>query len=131
MMKPSDKKNSKFMRTHSIRSLFLLLFLTGLAPVAAQVRDSIPDTQVEPPEGVSQGDYTEGASQAPAQRIKLDGIAAVVGDYVILDSDVEKTLLDLRNQGATEEDVNRCSLLGKLMEDRLYAHQAVQDSILV
>ena len=130
-MKPSDKKNSKFMRTHSIRSLFLLFFITGLVPVGAQVRDSIPDTQVEPPEGVSQGDYTEGAPQAPAQRIKLDGIAAVVGDYVILDSDVEKTLLDLRNQGASEEDVTRCSLLGKLMEDRLYAHQAVQDSILV
>ena len=130
-MKPSDKKNLKFMRTHNIRILSLLLFLSGLTAVAAQVRDSIPDTQVEPPEGVSQGDYTEAQSQPPAQRIKLDGIAAVVGDYVILDSDVEKTLLDLRNQGATEEDVDRCSLLGKLMEDRLYAHQAVQDSILV
>ena len=29
------------------------------------------------------------------------------------------------------EDITRCSLLGKLMEDRLYAHQAVQDSLLV
>lgn len=29
------------------------------------------------------------------------------------------------------EGVNRCSMLGKLMEDRLYAHQAVQDSLLV
>ena len=37
----------------------------------------------------------------------------------------------LRNQGASTEDVTRCGLLGKLMEDRLYAHQAVQDSLLV
>ena len=65
------------------------------------------------------------------KKIKLDGIAAVVGDYVILESDIEKTLIDLRNQGASTKDITRCSLLGKLMEDRLYAHRAVQDSILV
>ncbi|MEO1010872.1 MAG: peptidylprolyl isomerase [Bacteroidota bacterium] len=65
------------------------------------------------------------------KKVKLDGIAAVVGDYVILDSDVDKTLLDLKSQGASTEDITRCGLLGKLMEDRLYAHQAVQDSLLV
>lgn len=67
----------------------------------------------------------------PKQRIKVDGISAVIGDYVILDSDIEKTLIDLRNQGASPQDVTRCGLLGKLMEDRMYAHQAVQDSLLV
>lgn len=65
------------------------------------------------------------------KRIKLDGIAAVIGDYVILDSDVEKTLIDIKNQGGSTEDITHCQLLGKLMEDRLYAHQAVQDSLLV
>nr|WP_235843264.1 peptidylprolyl isomerase [Maribacter hydrothermalis] len=65
------------------------------------------------------------------KRVKLDGIAAVVGDYVILDSDIEKTLIDLKSQGASTEDITHCGLLGKLMEDRLYANQAVQDSILV
>ncbi|USD25581.1 peptidylprolyl isomerase [Flagellimonas marinaquae] len=70
-------------------------------------------------------------STASGNKIKLDGIAAVVGDYVILESDIDKTLIDLKNQGASTEDITRCSLLGKLMEDRLYAHQAVQDSLLV
>ncbi|QWX84479.1 peptidylprolyl isomerase [Cellulophaga sp. HaHaR_3_176] len=65
------------------------------------------------------------------KKIKIDGVAAVVGEYLILESDIDKTLIDLRNQGVSEEDVSRCGLLGKLMEDRLYAHQAVQDSILV
>ncbi|WBU89872.1 peptidylprolyl isomerase [Cellulophaga omnivescoria] len=65
------------------------------------------------------------------KRVKLDGVSAVVGDYVILDSDIEKTLIDLRSQGVSEDDVTKCGLLGKLMEDRLYAHQAVQDSLLV
>ncbi|MDP5231113.1 MAG: peptidylprolyl isomerase [Cellulophaga sp.] len=65
------------------------------------------------------------------KRIKIDGVAAVVGDYLILESDIDKTLIDLRNQGVSEDEISRCGLLGKLMEDRLYAHQAVQDSILV
>ena len=70
-------------------------------------------------------------STSNTKKVKLDGIAAVVGDYVILESDIDKTLIDLQNQGASVEDVTRCGLLGKLMEDRLYAHQAVQDSLLV
>ncbi|NDV45113.1 peptidylprolyl isomerase [Muricauda sp. 40Bstr401] len=68
---------------------------------------------------------------ASTTKVKLDGIAAVIGDYVILESDIDKTLIDLKNQGASTEDITRCGLLGKLMEDRLYAHQAIQDSLLV
>ncbi|WP_420321961.1 peptidylprolyl isomerase [Flagellimonas sp.] len=65
------------------------------------------------------------------KKVKLDGIAAVIGDYVILESDIEKTFVDLKSQGASTADFTRCGVLGKLMEDRLYAHQAVQDSLLV
>lgn len=61
--------------------------------------------------------------------IKIDGVAAVVGDYVILESDVDKTLIDLQSQGVSTENIGRCSLLGKLMEDKLYAHHAEQDSL--
>ena len=110
----------------------LLLALLMSTPLIAQERDSIPDTQVEPPEPVYKADSTSSVNKKPfGQRIKVDGIAAVIGDYVILDSDIEKTLIDLRNQGASPEDITRCGLLGKLMEDRMYAHQAVQDSLLV
>jgi len=61
--------------------------------------------------------------------IKIDGVAAVVGDYVILESDVDKTLIDLQSQGVSTQNIGRCSLLGKLMEDKLYAHHAEQDSL--
>lgn len=64
-----------------------------------------------------------------SKRVKIDGVAAVVGDHIILESDIDKTFLDLRQQGASVEGLTRCKLLGKLMEDKLYAHQAVQDSI--
>jgi len=62
-------------------------------------------------------------------KIKIDGVAAVVGDYVILESDVDKTLIDLQSKGVSTQNIGRCSLLGKLMEDKLYAHHAEQDSL--
>ena len=55
----------------------------------------------------------------------------MVGDYVILESDVDKPLIDLQSQGVSTQNITRCSLLGKLMEDKLYAHHAEQDSLQV
>ena len=63
------------------------------------------------------------------QKIKIDGLAAVVGDFIILDSDIDKTLIDLQSQGVSTDNLDKCSLLGKLMEDKLYAHHAEQDSL--
>ena len=62
-------------------------------------------------------------------KIKVDGVSAVIGDYVILDSDIDKTLIDMESQGISTKDISRCQLLGKLMEDKLYAHHAIQDSL--
>lgn len=106
----------------------MILATVGIAQEPLQ----IPDTQIEPPEPLMEADSSIIKDTTnTSQRVKLDGIAAVVGDYVILDSDIDKTLIDLRTQGASEDDITRCGLLGKLMEDRMYAHQAVQDSILI
>ena len=60
---------------------------------------------------------------------KVDGVAAVVGDYIILESDIDKTLQQLKVQGISTADITRCQLFGKLLEDKLYAHHAIQDSI--
>ncbi len=66
-----------------------------------------------------------------AKRQKIDGVIAKVGDYLILDSDIDKSFIELSSQGNSVKDITRCQMLGKLLEDRLYAHQAVQDSIKV
>lgn len=66
-----------------------------------------------------------------SKKLKIDGIIATVGDYIILDSDIDKTYLELSSQGQSIKDITRCQMLGKLLEDKLYAHQAVQDSIIV
>ncbi|KIC00320.1 peptidylprolyl isomerase [Flavobacterium sp. KMS] len=65
------------------------------------------------------------------QKQKIDGIIATVGDYIILDSDIDKGYLEISSQGGSIKDVSRCQMLGKLLEDKLYAHQAIQDSIIV
>jgi peptidyl-prolyl cis-trans isomerase SurA len=66
-----------------------------------------------------------------SKKQKVDGVIATVGDYIILDSDIDKTYLELSSQGNSIKDITRCQMLGKLLEDKLYAHQAVQDSIIV
>lgn len=69
--------------------------------------------------------------QAEFQRYKVDGIAAVVGGYVILDSDIDLMYKDLKSQGVSTEDITDCQLAGSLLENKLYAHHAIQDSIVV
>lgn len=64
-------------------------------------------------------------------RIKADGVAAVVGDFILLESDLDREIAQLEAQGADLKDLTRCELFGSLLESKLYAHQAIQDSILV
>ena len=68
-------------------------------------------------------------SQVTEKRIKIDGVSSVIGDYVILDSDIDKMMIEIESQGVSTKSITRCELLGKLMEDKLYAHHAIQDSI--
>ena len=106
----------KFVNT-KITFLFFLILLTSLGMNAQEIiKDTEPVVQkVEVPKG----------------RQKIDGVIATVGDYIILDSDIDKSFLELSSQGASVKDITRCQMLGKLLEDKLYAHQAVQDSIKV
>ncbi len=64
-------------------------------------------------------------------RMKIDGVIATVGDYIILDSDIDKNFLEAAANGNDVTKITRCQMLGKLLEERLYAHQALQDSIVV
>ena len=61
----------------------------------------------------------------------MDGVIGVVGDYIVLDSDIDLELIQLRAQGIDTKNITRCELFGKQLEDKLYAHQAIQDSIIV
>ncbi len=68
---------------------------------------------------------------AQSKREKVDGVIGVVGDYVVLDSDIDLEIIQLRAQGINTKNITRCELFGKQLEDKLYAHHAIQDSIVV
>jgi len=95
---------------------FLLLFSSGIAIAQEVIKQTAVDTIKK---------------SNTSQKQKIDGVIAKVGDYIILDSDIDKSYLEISSQGGSIKDITRCQMLGKLMEDKLYAHQAVQDSLKV
>ena len=40
------------------------------------------------------------------EKIKVDGISSVVGDFIILDSDIDKVLIDMESQGLSTRGVS-------------------------
>ncbi|WP_281336544.1 peptidylprolyl isomerase [Flavobacterium eburneipallidum] len=106
----------KFVTTKIALVFFLLLFSSSFAVAQEIIKESVVDTVKKVDTG---------------KKLKVDGIIAKVGDYIILDSDIDKSYLEISSQGGSVKDITRCQMLGKLMEDKLYAHQAVQDSLKV
>jgi peptidyl-prolyl cis-trans isomerase SurA len=95
----------------------LMLTLTHLLSTAQEI--IVDSVKVKP------------TSTSNSKKLKIDGIIATVGDYVVLDSDIDKSFLEIQGQGGSIKDITRCQMLGKLLEDKLYAHQAIQDSVIV
>ena len=56
----------------------------------------------------------------PQERQKIDGVAAVIGDFVVLESDIEKQFTQLKVSGVSMENISKCQVFGKLLEDKLY-----------
>ena len=99
-----------------VLTMCFLFFFNSI--ISAQ--EIIKDTVIQKPVQLQSG-----------QKQKIDGIIANVGDYIVLDSDIDKGFLEITAQGGSTKDISRCQMLGKLLEDKLYAHQAIQDSIVV
>lgn len=97
-------------------TFFLILFSSGIASAQEIIKESVQDTL---------------KTQTSNQKQKIDGVIAKVGDYIILDSDIDKAYMEISSQGNSIKDITRCQMLGKLLEDKLYAHQAIQDSLKV
>ena len=107
----------KFIINKIVVTICLLLSVT----VVTNAQEIIKDTTV----------VASNLTVTPGKKLKIDGVIATVGDYIILDSDIDKSFLEISTQGGSVKDISRCQMLGKLLEDKLYAHQAIQDSIVV
>ncbi|MBD8082145.1 peptidylprolyl isomerase [Chryseobacterium caseinilyticum] len=58
----------------------------------------------------------------------VDGIAAVIGDEIVLESDVEEQLNYAKQQGAGE--TNKCEFLENLLNNKLLVVQAKKDTLI-
>ena len=66
-----------------------------------------------------------------AQKIKIDGVAVVVGKNIVLDSDIDKFKQEIEIRSENKIKISDCEMLEELMEQKLLAHHAVIDSVLV
>ena len=96
-------------------SSLIVIFLLGSVLQAQEVTEEVVTDSIKKP-------FTP---------FKVDGVAGVVGDYLILESDIDKFLVDIRSQGQSAADVTPCQVMGKLLEDKLLAHHAIQDSLII
>ncbi|OHT47354.1 peptidylprolyl isomerase [Flavobacterium tructae] len=108
------------LKTIDFRYVLTMCFLFFFNSIIS-AQEVIKDTVVSKP----------AITMTAGQKLKVDGIIATVGDYIVLDSDIDKAFLEISAQGGSTKDITRCQMLGKLLEDKLYAHQAIQDSIVV
>ncbi len=65
------------------------------------------------------------------ERIKVDGVAVVVGKNIVLDSDIDKfkAEIELRSEGKIK--ISECEMLEEIMIQKLLSHHAVVDSVSV
>lgn len=104
----------------TIKAYLVLIVIAILGTNQSIAQEIIPD---EVDATKKQMDSTQNG------RKKVDGVAAVIGDFVVLDSDIDKEYIQLQARGVSIREITRCQLFGKLLEDKLYAHHAIQDSI--
>src|SRR3970040_1296057 len=97
-------------------TFFLLLFSSGIAIAQEIIKESVVDTIKK---------------VNTSQKQEIDGVIAKVGDYIILDSDIDKSYLEITGAVGSIKDISRCQMLAKLWEHKWYAHQAIQDSLKV
>jgi len=65
----------------------------------------------------------------PSTQLKLDGVAAVVGSEVILDSDIERDYVQAKMQGYQVE--NECDFLENILVDKLLLTKAKEDTLVI
>ena len=112
--------------------LYLLAFtLVTFVQANAQTTEQDSTLTITDKDNISRVSVKKIDSVKPFSRRKADGIAAVIGDYLILDSDITKMREDAETQGVSASEITNCQLAGRLMENKLYAHQAMQDSTIV
>ena len=65
------------------------------------------------------------------EKVKVDGVATVVGDNIVLNSEIDAFKQELIQQSGGQIEISDCEMLEQIMNRKLLAHHAVIDSIVV
>ncbi len=95
-----------------VLTMCFLFFFNSIISAQEVIKDAVAEKPVEKPSG---------------QKQKVDGIIATVGDYIVLDSDIDKGFLEITAQGGSIKDITRCQMLGKLLDCLLYTSPSPRD----
>ncbi|WP_088324835.1 peptidylprolyl isomerase [Polaribacter tangerinus] len=71
------------------------------------------------------------ALEVNAQKIKVDGVAVVIGKNIVLDSDIAKFKKEIELRSEGKVTISDCEMLEELMQQKLLSHHAVVDSVTV
>lgn len=113
------------LKTNNLKPISKLLFLVGfIATSSVAMSQEIIQDEEKKVTKLNERVIKNG-------RLKADGVAAVVGDFIVLDSDVDRRTAQIKAAGGDIGNITRCELFGSILEEKLYAHQAIQDSIVV
>lgn len=66
-----------------------------------------------------------------SQKVKIDGVAVVIGKNIVLNSDIDKFKLEIEKRSEGKIKISDCEMLEELMQQKLLSHHAVVDSVTV
>jgi peptidyl-prolyl cis-trans isomerase SurA len=69
--------------------------------------------------------------QLNAQKLKIDGVAVVIGKNIVLDSDIAKFKQEVELRSEGKITITDCEMLEELMQQKLLSHHAIIDSVTV
>ncbi len=64
------------------------------------------------------------------KRIKVDGIAGVVGDQIVLNSEISQLKLQMKQQGLETKNLDDCKILERLLQNKLLLLEAKKDTLI-
>nr|WP_183475882.1 peptidylprolyl isomerase [Mesonia hippocampi] len=117
---------TKNLKSINYKLLFTVIGLGISSFVAAQTDTTLVITEAN---AINKHQLKTDTTSKTFQRYKADGVAAVIGDYLILESDIQKMRQDVTNQGI--KGITDCQLAGRMMENKLYAHHGKLDTTIV
>lgn len=118
-------ENMKYYRSHLL--LLMGICLLGKIEVRAQ-NESLADTVMEVKQDTSLNKTEE---KAPVEQgpLYLDGVQAIVGNSIILKSEVEIQLQQMKEQGVKLGSDSECHVWRQLLFQKLLVHKSGVDSV--